>query len=245
MNFKKIACFIVFTVLAGTTLLAQDEKPELPAGKEKKGRPNIPGTFLIDIGVNAPSNKPSDFDIGFWGSRTLNLYYQYDMQIGKSKFSFHPGIGIGFERFKFSDDKTIGYDDFSGDTLKMVDTGLPSIRKSQLIANYLDIPLELRFSTNPYDPSRSFKVAVGVRGGVLVDSFTKVKYKEDGEMKKIKNKENYNLNPIRYGVHMRIGVGNFNFFTYYNLSTLFEEKDLGLQKKGMSNITMGFSLAGF
>jgi hypothetical protein len=39
-------------------------------------------------------DKPNELKYGLWGSRTLNLYYQYDMRIGKSKFSFHPGVGL-------------------------------------------------------------------------------------------------------------------------------------------------------
>jgi hypothetical protein len=137
--------------------------------------------------------------------------------------------------------------------ISATDAGIPGIKKSHLITNYIEIPLELRYSTNPDDPARSFKISVGGRIGYMYDSFSKIKYKEDGEVKKIKNKEDFNLNKIRYGLSARIGVGNISLFGYYNLSPLFEEGK-GLSdiistensvKNDFSTLTIGISLASF
>lgn len=211
--------------------------------KNLKGRPNLPGTFLIEIGVNRNLNSADTFNIGFWGSRSLNLYYQHDFKIPilKGKFSFHPGIGLAMERFKFKDLKTIGYD--ATGALQIINPRAGTT-KSQLIANYLDIPMELRFSTNPFDPNRSFKAAVGFRAGVLLNGQTKLKYENDGDTIKEKNRQAWNLNNIRYGVYGRIGVGNVNLFGYYNLSTYFKEGE-GIQGKDINVLTVGLSIGGF
>lgn len=211
--------------------------------KSSKGRPNIPGTFMVELGINRALNSSDTFNIGLWGSRSLNVYYQYDIKIPilKGKFSFHPGLGLGMERYKFKDQLVLQYD--ANGELQMQESAL-SIKKSQLIANYLDAPLELRFSTNPDDQSRSFKTSIGFRPGVRINSFTKVKYDQDGETKQLKNKQRWNLNDFRYGVYARIGVGNVNLFGYYNLTTNFKEGE-GIQGKDINTLTVGISLGGF
>lgn len=249
MRHKIGALFILLAIAVSG--LAQTETT-----KKFSRRPDIPGTFNLELGFNSAMSAPDQFDLGFFGSRTLNLYYQYDIRILNSAFTFVPGIGLGLERFKFSDEHTLAYAPNDPSSIVMVnpaDAGFPGVKKSQLIMNYVDIPLELRFSTNPDDPARSFKIGIGGRIGYLYDSFGKIKYKEEGEVKKLKNKESYNLNPFRYGVSARIGLGNFSLFGYYNLSPLFEEGK-GLSdiispqssvKNDFSTLTIGISLASF
>jgi hypothetical protein len=239
---KKLVIFVLFVAFSNAVFAQSDVSPV----EKKKGRPNIPGTFAIDIGFNLPTEKEG-FNTNFFGSRTVNLYYFYDHQIGKSNFSVHPGIGFGLERYKFNNDKTLGYD--AEDSLQMIPVSevLPtasSIKKTGLITNYIDVPLEVRFSSNPNDPSRSFKVSLGFKFGVLYDSFTKIKYREDSETKKIKDKQNYNLNPIRYGVLFRIGAGVFSAYANYTLSPLFKDGE-GPNGAKINNFTVGITLAAF
>jgi hypothetical protein len=236
---KKLA-FSVLLIAFSTVAFAQST---VQTTETKKGRPNIPGTFLLDFGFNFPSEK-ADFNTGIFGSRTLNIYYQYDMQIGKSKFSVHPGIGFGLERFKFNNNKTLALD-ASGDNTLMVASPFSKLKKTQLITNYIDIPLELRFSSNPNDPNRSFKISAGFKFGVLYDSFTKQKYKEDGETKKLKDKQNFNLNPFRYGLTLRVGGGNVSAFAYYSLSPVFKKGAGPSGNEDITNFTVGISLATF
>jgi hypothetical protein len=241
----------VFLSLVTSAVFAQTETP-----KKVSRRPDIPGTFALEFGFNQDLSGPDQFSLGFFGSRTVNLYYQYDFRILNSSFSFVPGIGLSLERFKFTNDNTLGYNGTDLQSIVMVppaDAGFPNIRKSQLITNYVDVPVEIRYSTKPDDPARSFKISVGGRIGYMYDSFTKIKYKEDSEVKKLKDKQDFNLNKFRYGLTARIGVGNFSLFGYYNLSPLFEEGK-GLSdilspdtsvKNDFSTLTIGISLASF
>ena len=202
---------------------------------------------MIDIGVNRALDKPENFKQGFWGSRTLNLYYQYPIRMGRSKFSFNPGVGAGMERWKFTN-KYVLADTIENSIDEYVlvqgSTFYSGIKKSMLIANYVEVPLEFRFDTTPEDIARSFNVAIGGRIGYLFDSKMKVKYKQDGETRIEKSKQNLGLTQFRYGVYTRIGVGGFNFFGFYNLSPLFE-KDKGPDKTTMTSFTVGISINGF
>ncbi len=236
---KKLTFLILFVAIS-TAIFAQGN---VSTTEKKKGRPNIPGTFQIDFGYNLPTEK-GNFNTSPMRSTTVNFYYFHDMRIGKSKFTFHPGVGFGLDRYGFNNNRTLAYP-ATGDNVEMANIPFGGVKKSKLITNYIDVPLELRFNTNPEDPNRSFKVSLGVKFGVLYDSFTKIKYRDDSETKKLINKQNYNLNPIRYGAIFRVGAGNISAFGYYNLSPLFKKGKGPSLNEDINNITVGVSLATF
>lgn len=214
---------------------------------ERKGRPDIPGSFVLEFGFNQPLSKPDSFDIGFWGSRTLNFYYQYELKFGESsKFSLLPGIGLSMERYKLKNDSTLVYQQngtISTVGLESAWNEYPGVRKSMVVTNYLEIPIELRFTANPGDPGRSFKASLGARFGYLYDSYTKIKY-DPGELKKIKDKQSYFMNDFRTTLFAKFGGGNFSLFCYYSLTPLFESGK-GPEQKDMRNLTFGISLSSF
>jgi hypothetical protein len=209
----------------------------------QSGRPDLPGIFSIEYGFNIAQNKPDNFNPGFFGSRTLNIYYQYELVIPilKNKFSVLPGIGFGLDRYKIKSDYTLAYEQ---DDLIMSKNGL-DITKSKFNTNYLDIPIELRYTANPNDPSRSFKVSIGGRAGYLLGANTKIKYEDDdlGTIKD-KSKRDWNVSSFRYGVFGKMGIGSVHVVGYYNLSTLFKEGK-GPDQSSMNNFTIGLSWGAF
>ena len=237
---RSVVVLVLFGCLSFSVLAQEVSK--------KTTRVNIPGSFLVDIGVNNGVSAPSKFETGFWGSRTLNLNYQYPIRIMESKFSLVPGMGFGFDRYKLTNNYTLSSKPGTDGTYALVraDTATlyPGTKKSMIVANYFDIPVELRFDTRPDDISRSFNIAVGARAGVLLDAFTKIKYKQDGETKVLKDKQNHGLNDIRYGMYVRLGIGGFNWFVQYNSSSLFKT-DKGPDKTTMNSFTAGISINGF
>lgn len=239
---KKLAGILL---LSGVSFVALSQ-----TAPEKKAavRPDIPGIFTVELGFNRDVSGPSEFDLGFFGSRTANIYYQYDFRLFNSPISIVPGIGLSLERFRFKNEYSITDDNGSPVMESPGNSSIPNIKKSLLVTNYVEIPVEIRYTVNPDDPTRSFKVGVGGRIGYLYDSFAKIKYSDDSQTKLIKDKQDYNLNKIRYGLTGRIGFGNVSFFGYYNLSPLFE-KGKGLQTDNASNDfntwTVGISLASF
>lgn len=243
---NKLAAVILF-LASSTGAFAQSTDTEKTAA-----RPDLPGVFTLEVGVNRPLSGPDNMDIGLWGSRTINIYYQYEFRIMKSKMSFIPGIGLSLERFKFTNGAVVNYTDNTRDTITMIPIGeqqFRGIRKSQLITNYVEVPLELRYTSNPDDPARSLKFSVGARVGYMYDAFTKVKYRDDGETRQFKDKQNFNLNRFRYGVFTKIGVGNFGLFGYYNLSTMFKEGegfyDNNRKAIDFNTFTVGLTLSSF
>ena len=247
----KTASFLLllaFSLSAAAQVSEPNAESAYPAPRAGT-QPNIPGTITLELGINSALDAPGRFDLALWGSRTVNVYYQHELRIAQSKFSLVPGIGLSLERFKFKNGATLGYD--AEDSLKLFipsETGMTELRKSQLVTNYVDVPLELRFSSNPSDPGRSFKLSIGGRIGYMYDAFSKLKYREDGETKQLKDKQNWNLNRFRYGVSARLGIGNFSIFGYYNLTPLFEEGKGPYEKNvatDFQTMTVGISLSAF
>ncbi|MEJ7647401.1 MAG: outer membrane beta-barrel protein [Chryseolinea sp.] len=235
--------FLTSISLAATGQINSKIKPSV--------RPDIPGIFTFEFGFNRDLDGPDRFSPDFLGSRSANIYYQYEFRLFKSPFSFVPGFGMSLERHKMKNDYTLDYENSTSDQVILVspeNSPYPGIKKSMIITNYLDVPLEFRYTMKPDDPTRSFKISVGGRFGYLFDSSSKVKYKENSETKMMKDKQDFNLTKFRYGLTGKLGFGNFMFFGYYNLTPLFE-KGKGLQTDGESNdfstITFGISLSSF
>lgn len=262
----KLVALVLLLAIASPALSQSSEN-----ATNRSRRPDIPGTFTLELGFNRLMESPNEMDYGFWGSRSFNIYYQYEVRIGTSKFTFHPGIGLGMDKFKFltfnqyfPNDTiegrvpTLAFDNagnttfveavhyiYDADTLGQPDWSLTyETRKSMLAMNYVDIPIEFRFNTNPEDPARSFKVALGGKVGYLLGSHTKLKYKEDGETKTLKNHQDFNLNPFRYSAYMKIYFGNFGLFGNYNFNPMFKN-DLGPAQTKTSYYTVGISLSSF
>jgi hypothetical protein len=244
---KKLVGILILTGISFAAI-SQDTEP-----KKRNSRPDLPGIFTLELGLNRGLQAPKDFSLGFWGSRTINFYYQYEMRILKSRFSFVPGIGVSLERFKFKNGYILSYPEEGRDSVVFLSPSetkdiYPGLRKVHLVTNYLEMPLELRYSSKPDDPARSFKISGGFRLGYMYDAYNKLKYKENGEVKQVKDKQFYNLNRFRYGVYGRVGLGNVSLFCYYNLTPLFKEGK-GVHQNGVPNdfntMTIGLSLAAF
>jgi hypothetical protein len=239
--------FIVILFIALSTS-AQD-KPK------KAAMPDIPGSFIVDFGFNRAVNPAQNFQQDFWGSRTLNIYYRYPVRFGRSKFSLVPGIGLSLERFKFSNNYTLNRQAEPDGSYKLLAVKdllqTSSISKSMLITNYFDLPVGFRYDTKPEDIASSVSVELGGRIGFLYQSYTKINYQENDETKQYFDEQTHGLNPIRYGLYARFGIGGFNFFSFYNLSPMFAankgpvESSSTNTKTQMNTYTIGISINGF
>lgn len=245
---KKIILANLFCFIALSFALGQSADPK----QNRVYRPDIPGSFKIDFGFNVAVNRPSDteFKTSFFPTNSLNLYYQYPVRFGKSKFSVNPGVGVSFERFKFTNGVMIVRQPNNRYEFEPASATFGNgIQKTILSARYVDVPLEFRFDTKPEDVAHSFNFALGGRIGYLIDAMMKVKYVKtystnDSEKITNKDKQNLGLTQFRYGVYTRFGVGAFNLFFFYNLSPTFQP-GIGPERTEMNTFTTGISINGF
>ena len=211
--------------------------------RQRAARPDVPGTFLIEIGWNTLQDTPELMDMNTFGSRTVNLMYLWDVEIGNTGLFFMPGIGLGLERYKFDNGFTVTQNadgEVSFNNITDLDP-----KKSMLITNYVDIPIEFRYYINRQDPKRSFNIGFGGKFGYRFSSHTKIKYSEAGDDVIVKNKRGFGLSRIRYGLTGRIGYGGLTLFSYFSLSDMFDEDDGPLGTNDVRGYTIGISFTGF
>lgn len=222
--------FSLILLISSFAVYAQQEYPG--------AQPDLPGTLIFDFGPNFLEDTPEEMNLKIWGSRGVDVYYLYPVPFGESRFSFHPGFGFGFVSYSFSRNVTLSDTDPT-QVIELDQDIFQSVDKTQLSTHYIDIPLEFRFYTK--EDNRGFMVAIGGKVGRLINSYTKVKYEQDGEKKVDKLKREYNLNPWRYGAQARVGFRAINLFGYYGLSDLFQKN----QGPVTNNFKVGISVALF
>jgi hypothetical protein len=168
-------------------------------------------------------NTDSTLDIEVQ-SRGFDAHWMFDLLFKEnSRFSVAPGIGIGTSNVFH---KSMISVDTSGTIFTPYADSI-DITKNKLATAYAEIPLELRYRTKPDKNDNSFKIALGIKAGILLSS--KVKYVGDGspfgvetDEAKIKTFRVPNISQFRYGATLRLGYANFNLVAFYALSPLFE-----------------------
>lgn len=194
-----------------------------------------PINLVVDLGISGLRNVPTSMELNPFNSRTVNIYYMKNIRIGNC-FSFNVGAGAGMEKYAFSK-KVLLESGFQSAVMSNI--GTFDVRKSLVAINYADIPLEFRLASK--SGRKAFRVAAGGKIGIRISSHNKVKF-ENGD--KSKYKDDFYLNPIRYGIYGRMGYNSFNLFAYYGLSELFRA---GKAPEGapVMSFTFGISLTTF
>jgi hypothetical protein len=231
---------------------AQDtdsESPKTPVG----GRPNIPNDLTVEFGWTQLTNRPADIALNFLGSRSFNVYYQKPFRLfGESSgFVLSPGIGISTNKFSFKDDENLFRSSTLGaessvlkDVKSVYGTGI-EVKTNNLAVNYLEVPVDLQYNVNKKDYSKSFRVSLGARVGLLYQSHTKTSYDspKTGAVK-IKQTENYGLEKIRYGLHLKAGSPGFNVWATYYLSPMWQA-DRGPFNTEANQVSFGLAIGLF
>lgn len=188
----------------------------------------VPGHLMIDLGVNFLQGNPNQIDVRPIGSRAWSLSYLYPFRLKEdSHWSFNAGVGLSQDVFQFQEDVLPLYDTASINPTGalMFDTVgnvLPAsnVSKSQITARYVNLPIEVRWELNPDYKRKNFWVAVGGSVGYRFDAMSKVVYTQGTETIKLKRKENFRLNQLRYGAQIRAGISWFSIYGRYEISPL-------------------------
>ena len=222
---KKIL-LVVLCTLTVASIFAQDEpKPE------PKKKPNLASRandhLLLQFGYTSWARIPDSINTkGF--PRTFNAYFLFDFPFKSNpKISVAIGAGVGTDNIFF--DKTyVGIKDITP-TLQFHDqSDTTHFKKNKLATAYLEAPLELRFSSNPANPNKSFKVALGIKGGLLMGAHIKQKTQQSSTGATLNDyiEKQYSkrfFNSSRFSGTVRIGYGVFSVFGTYQINALFKE----------------------
>lgn len=157
-----------------------------------------------------------------WYSRGVGLYFMWDFQIKKSRFSVAPGIGYNHVAYYHNAEML---EDSSGVSFPIIHDlkNEDDFKRIKLSLHYLDVPLELRFR-HKFKNDLSLKLAVGLKGSVKISASSKEVKKGPNDYFKHYNVTNYkDLNTWRLGPTFRMGYGAVNLLMYYDLLPLFKK----------------------
>lgn len=158
------------------------------------------------------------------GSRGANIYIMLDKPF-KSNPHFSAAFGLGIGTSNIFLDKMNA--DIKGTSSALVFTSQDTtnrFKKYKISTAFLEVPVELRFSSHPNKPNKSFKIAIGAKVGTLLNAHTKGKNLLNTSGKTVNsftekiNSKSY-FNTRRLAATARIGYGNFSLFGSYNLSS--------------------------
>ncbi len=98
-------------------------------------------------------------------------------------------------------------------------------KKVKLTTAYLEIPVELRYTFNPENEKKSWKLAIGAKIGTMLSAHTKTKNyvdKNNNELNNYIEKESKRsfFNSTKFAGTARVGYGNFSLFGSFQMTTL-------------------------
>ena len=130
--------------------------------------------FMIQYGADSWTGRPDSVRTGGF-SRHFNFYFMIDKPFKTSpKFSVAFGLGLGTSNIFFNNTRV----DIKSNAAKLPFTRVDStdhFKKYKVTTIYAEIPVELRYYSNPTDPNKSWKGAIGVKVGTLLKAYTKGK----------------------------------------------------------------------
>ena len=202
------------------------EESDDPADRRKSFDGHLGG---IEIGYN-------NFTSGRWLTNETPLEGWLDLNTAKSTsfnivappvslgFTRHFGLvtalGINFNNYRFDGNNTIVVD---GEGIITPSFPADPVRydKSKLATVYGILPVMLEVQI-PVSYSSTINLGAGVIGAAKLGSHTKVVYHNDGKQKD-KNRDDFNLNVLRYGVTARAGYEMIQVYGTCWLSPMFEK----------------------
>lgn len=233
---------IPFTFLA-TAQTTTDTK-KTPIKIDLSTRPG--DHFMIQYGADSWTNRPDSVRTGGF-SRHFNFYFMFDKPFKTNpKLSVAYGIGIGSSNIFFNNTRV----DLKSNSTKLPFTNVDSTdhyKKYKVTTIYAEIPVELRYFSDPANPAKSWKAALGVKVGTLLKSYTKGKdlvNRNGGSIygpsyiAKESNKKFFNGTML--AVTARVGLGFFSIDAGYQIN--------GVLKDGtgpsMNKFSLGITISG-
>lgn len=161
-------------------------------------------------------------------ARGANVYILLDQRFRSApQWSIAFGLGVGTSNMYFKNTVV----DIKAKTNKLPFNAVDSVdhfKKYKLATSYLEIPLELRYTLDPWNEMKSVKFAVGIKVGTMLNAHTKGKNLQDKNGRTINSytaKETGKgyFNSTRLAATARIGYGNFSLFGSYQLNNMFKD----------------------
>lgn len=188
-------------------------------------------TRLIDNG--SFSLSPTNDFLDYRGGKTSTVSFDV-LQFGyRFAPSFKVYLAAGFDWTHIRLEKDVTIQKNTPDLVALPET--IHFSKNRFSSSYVHIPLNFELRTKENTKGKRFYFVLGPEVGFLLNG--KVKQISD-ERGKVKEKDNYNFTPFRYGGTFRFGYGDLGLFAKYYASDMFETT----AQKGLKSMAFGISL---
>jgi hypothetical protein len=241
----------IFAALAVMTLALGVQAQTDTTGKKKKkdwSKINLAGRandhFMIQAGYDGWAQRPDSIRTTGFG-RHLNIYFMLDFPFKTNPhFSVGLGLGVGSSNIFFDKQevKVAGTTELL-EFKNVADTN--HFKKYKLSTSWAELPVELRYVSNPENTNKSWKMAVGMKIGTMINAHTKGKNLENKNGDNINSyimKENSKryFNNLRLAATARVGYGPFGIYGAYQINSLIKD-NAGAQVRPYS---IGLTISG-
>lgn len=131
--------------------------------------------LVIQYGSDTWLNRPDSVRLGSGFSRHFNVYFMLDKPFKTNKkYSLAFGIGIGSSHIFFDNSRV----DVKANTARLPFNRTDSadnFKKYKVTNVYAEVPVEVRYYSNPENPNKSWKLALGMKVGTLLNTHSKGK----------------------------------------------------------------------
>lgn len=203
--------------------------------------------FVFAFGLNnlltdGDSNSLENSDFKTWGSNFVEWGFTFNTRILKDNnlLHFKYGLSLMYNNLRPTENR---YFVKEGDitTLQTFDNNL---RQNKFRNSMVVFPLHLEFDFTPktvgedgvsrFRTHKSVRLGVGGFGGLNYQSTQKLRYEEDDIRIKYKQKGDFNVSTLVYGLSGYVGYGATSLYVKYNLNPLFIDNPVD-----QHNISMG------
>jgi hypothetical protein len=186
--------------------------------------------FMFQFSSDHWGNEPDSISGNQKGfSRGVSVYFMIDKPFKSNpKYSVAFGLGVSNSNI-FFDNMQVSVA-VSGPSLQFpaanpANPTATRFKKYKLSTTYLEVPVELRYTAHPERENKSFKMALGIKTGIILDAHTKAKNQVDengnviGAYTEKESSTNY-FSGARLITTARLGYGNFSLFGNYQITSV-------------------------
>ncbi|GAB4093568.1 porin family protein [Flaviaesturariibacter terrae] len=235
---------VALALLCSGIVMAQSDSTVKRSMLSSRGLPKGNDHFMVQVGYTQWAGRPDTLNVGGL-PRSLNIYFMMAFPFRTNPhLSAALGLGVGSDNIFFKNTSIGIRDNVSTISFHNVaDTN--HFKKYKLTTDYLEVPIELRWTARPDDDAHSVKLALGIKIGTLLNAKTKARTLLNAAGQtindyKVKEYSKRFFNSQRLVATGRIGYGHFGLFASYQVSQVFKE-NVG---PNVHPFTIGFTLTG-
>lgn len=213
--------------------------------KNKKAEKSTTSQFVFAAGLNnvitdGEDLKDSDFKV--WGSHFYEWGITFNSRIFKNHNLLHAkyGLSLMYNNLRATDNRLF----VKTGNETYLQTASIDLDESRFRNVFLVAPVHLEFDFsgkktdkegNSYFKTHdSFRLGIGGYAGVRVKSKQILKYEENGNDVKVKEKGNFNVSDFTYGLSTYIGYKATSLYVKYDLNPMFKNNNID-----QNNVSLG------